>query len=311
MRRYCNLFLILLLCIYPLTGFAHSVRPGTSPEPQSQSIQLQMNASFVFPSSYGSCAAGIENPAGSGTKLRYTLYVSQGEIARVSGIILDDLNLENDLILFQSNLIMPGEHIDHFSLRRLPNHRALLEGTYQAQMNVTPYPMSDGTSMNSEFQLKVDVIIMASMERAKTDQNGLLDFQAFNNSTSAAHFMLVLKEESLPAAGETMTASVQDKHSYLSIAEIAALKPGELGQLQLHALPDGGSLKMGEYTAWLLRVPIDQSEEVYAVSRVTLKLPFHIEAFKSADSVFSQPDSRAIAQAVVNCEYLLGLGGIE
>lgn len=311
MSLYRKLLAILLLCLYPLTGLAHSVRPGTSPQPQTQSVQLQMNAAFVFPSSYGSCAAGIENPAGSGIKLRYTLQVSPQEIARVSGLVCHDFNVEDDLILFQSNLILPGERIDRFSLRLLPDGHDLPEGTYQASMNVTPYRLADSLPMDSEFHFKVDIIIMASKEQAQADHNGLLDVQAFNSTTSAAHFMLVMKEESLPDAGETNTSSLQDGHSYLSLAQSDLVKPGEGCLLQLHALPDSGSLEAGEYTAWLLRVAIDEAEEVYAVSRVTLSLPIDIEDLATDDSAFPLPDSRAVAQAVVNCEHLLGLDDID
>ncbi len=149
---------------------------------------------------------------------------------------------------------------------------------------------------------------MASKEQVQADQNGLLDFQVFNNTIYPAHFMLVTSETSLITVSNAMTSVIQNKHSYVSIAQSDAVNPGESGGLRLHALPDGSSLKAGEYEAWLLRVPIDHPEDVYAVSRVTLSLPMDIDILKAEDSAFALPGSRAIAQAVVNCDYLLEMG---
>ena len=72
----------------------------------------------------------------------------------------------------------------------------------------------------------------------------------------------------------------------------------------LAALPDGSTISEGIYDAYLLRLPVDAAQPPYAVARVTLNVPQGARAALPAYAV-AQEDKLPLAQAVVDCAYLL------
>lgn len=298
MRRL-NLFcLIIMMLMMPGTIRAAAVRPGETPPPAK--LELMMNAGFIFPSALSSCEAGIENPEDSGLMLRYTLTIEPGELARASGMISEE---SEPILLYQSELIAPGEKIDAFRLNALPGGTLLPVGEYQAVMTVTPLDKQGRPALNSEFAVQVFVRVMASDLEARADETGMLDLRLYNGRISAERYALIVKAKDL---GRPHGIDVDDlgmEHSFAIIALSDELAPMQETFLRLRLLPDGTALRTGRHEAWLIR--LRQGEAAYAESRVLLEVPDTVTLLSRSPVLPAA--MKELAQAVVNAEHLLNL----
>lgn len=298
MRRLSLFCLIIMMLMMPGTISAAAVRPGETPPPAK--LELMMNAGFIFPSALSNCEAGIENPEDSGLMLRYTLTIEPGELARASGMRLEE---SEPILLYQSELIAPGEKIDAFRLNALPGGTLLPVGEYQAEMTVTPLDKQGRPALNSEFAVQVFVRVMASDLEARADETGMLDLRLYNGRISAERYALIVKAKDL---GQTHGIDVSDlgmEHSFAIIALSDELAPMQETFLRLRLLPDGTALRTGRHEAWLIR--LRQGEAAYAESRVLLEVPDTVTLL--SQSPVLPAAMKELAQAVVNAEHLLSL----
>ena len=298
MRGLSLFCLIIMILMMPGTIRAAAVRPGDTPPPAK--LELRMNAGFIFPSALSNCEAGIENPEDSGLMLRYTLTIEPGELARASGMRLEK---SEPILLYQSELIAPGEKIDAFRLNALPGGTLLPVGEYQAVMTVTPLDKQGRSALNSEFAVQVFVRVMASDLEARADETGMLDLRLYNGRISPERYALIVKAKDL---GRPQGIDVDDlgmEHSFAIIALSDELVPMQETFLRLRLLPDGTALRTGRHEAWLIR--LRQGEAAYAESRVLLEVPERVTQL--TQSPVLPAAMKELAQAVVNAEHLLSL----
>ncbi len=298
MKRLSLFCLIIMILMMPGTIRAAAVRPGDTPPPAK--LELMMNAGFIFPSAFSNCEAGIENPEDSGLMLRYTLTIEPGELARASGMILDE---SEPIPLYQSELIAPGEKIDAFRLNALPGGTWLPVGEYRAVMTVMPLDKQGRPALDSEFAVQVFVWVMASDVEAQADEDGMLDLRLYNGRITPERYALIVKAKDL---GQPHGIDVNDlgmEHSFAVIALSDELAPMRGTFLQLRLLPDGTALRTGRYEAWLIR--LRQGEAAYAESRVLLEVPDMVTPL--TESPVLPAAMKELAQAVVNAEHLLSL----
>ena len=298
MRRLSLFCLIIMILMMPGTIRAAAVRPGETPPPAK--LELRMNAGFIFPSALSSCEAGIENPEDSGLMLRYTLTIEPGELARASGMRLEE---SEPILLYQSELIAPGEKIDAFRLNALSGGTLLPVGEYQAVMTVTPLDKQGRPALNSEFAVQVFVRVMASDLEARADEAGMLDLRLYNGRISAERYALIVKAKDLGRPHGIDVSDLGMEHSFAIIALSDELAPMQETFLRLRLLPDGTALRTGRHEAWLIR--LRQGEAAYAESRVLLEVPDTVTPL--AQSPVLPAAMEELAQAVVNAEYLLSL----
>jgi len=298
MKRLSLFCLIIMMLMMPGTIRAAAIRPGETPPPAK--LELRMNAGFIFPSALSNCEAGIENPEDSGLMLRYTLTIEPGELARASGMILEE---SEPILLYQSELIAPGEKIDAFRLNALPGGTLLPVGEYKAVMTVTPLDKQGRSALNSEFAVQVFVRVMASDLEARADEAGMLDLRLYNGRISPERYALIVKAKDL---GRPHGIDVDDlgmEHSFAIIALSDELAPMRETFLRLSLLPDGTALRTGRYETWLIR--LRQGEAAYAESRVLLEVPERVTQL--TQSPVLPAAMKELAQAVVNAEHLLNM----
>lgn len=298
MRRLSLFCLIIMILMMPGTIRAAAVRPGETPPPAK--LELMMNAGFIFPSALSNCEAGIVNPEGSGLMLRYTLTIEPGELARASGMISEE---SEPILLYQSELIAPGEKIDAFRLNALPGGTLLPVGEYQAEMTVTPLDKQSRPALNSEFAVQVFVRVMASDVEARADEAGMLDLRLYNGRISAERYALIVKAKDLGQPHGIDVSDLGMEHSFAIIALSDELAPMQETFLRLRLLPDGTALRTGRYEAWLIR--LRQGEAAYAESRVLLEVPDTVTLLSRSPVLPAA--MKELAQAVVNAEHLLSL----
>ena len=279
-----------------------------------------MQAGFVFASPAYEAVANIENPAGSGVAMEHVLSVPLSDLQRVAGISGYDeatyaqLSAQadfdpqaHDVVLYTGGKVKPGERVENITLQPLPDGTALPEGTYPAVMAVTLYDALTGERRNEDFRVDVYVQVMAWERAARAGAEGPIDLRVHNSDDAPARYALVVGVDQLGGAHGVDTAQLGEEHSYAMLAMTDVLAPyaDAASPMTLAALPDGQALAPGSYAAWLVRVPEDEDKPLYATARVELTA--------EADILITQTlpvprgDMRAVAQAVVNCEYLLSL----
>ena len=298
MKRLSLFCLIIMILMMPGTIRAAAVRPGETPPPPK--LELMMNAGFIFPSALSNCEAGIENPEDSGLMLRYTLTIEPEELARASGIKLEE---SAPILLYQSELIAPGEEIKRFRLNALPGETLLPVGEYRAVMTVTPLDKQGRPALNSEFAVQVFVRVMASDLEARADEVGMLDLRLNNGRISAERYALIVKVKDLGQPHGIDVSDLGMEHSFAIIALSDELAPMQETFLRLCLLPDGTALRTGRYEAWL--ISLRQGEAAYAESRVLLEVPDTVTPLTQSPVLSATMEE--LAQSVVNAEYLLSL----
>ena len=298
MKRWIFFCLVFMILMIPGTINAASIRPGETPPPPK--LELMMNAGFIFPSALSSCAAGIKNPEDSGLWLKYALTIEPGELARASGMKLEK---SEPILLYQSELIAPGEKIDAFRLNALPGETLLPVGDYRAVMTVTPLDKQGRPALNSEFAVQVFVRVMASDLEARADEVGMLDLRLYNGRISAERYALIVKAKDLDQPHGIDVSDLGMEHSFAIIALSDELAPMQETFLRLCLLPDGTALQPGRYEAWL--IGLRHGEAAYAESRVLLEVPDTVTPLSQSPVLPAAMEE--LAQAVVNAEYLLSL----
>lgn len=298
MRGKLLLSVLLLTFLLPASVAAgQDARPGQTPPPAQ--LELRMNSEFVFPSAFSTCRAGIENPVENGLPLRYALSLSRGELLRVGGLRLPG---EEEILLYVSGSVAPGEKIERVRLNPLPDGRLLPEGVYRAVMTVRP---ATGQAIGSEFAVQVMLRVMVSGLRAQADSEGLVSLKAYNGGDVPARFGLAISAEALEEPHGVDTLAFGTENSFASLALSGVLAPGQEEALRLCRLPDGSALPPGSYEAWLLR--FQDGAEPVVTAKVQLEVP---EAERSWEERPGCPPllpapPRSLAQAVVNARYLL------
>ena len=295
MKRWILLCLAVIMLTMSGVVRARTVRPGETPPPAK--LELMMNTGLIFPSALSSCNAGIMNPDDSGLLLRYALTIEPGELARVCGIIL---KAPDPIILYQSDLIAPGEGIKRFRLNTLPGGALLPEGEYGAVMTVTPVNELGGQALNGEFAVQVFVRVMASQYEARADERGMLDLNLYNGTTAPERYALIVRAKDLDSPHGIDVNELGNEHSFALIALSDMLPTMQETSLYLHLLPDGTALPPGLYETWLVR--LRQGELPYAGARVLLEVPDSL--FPLAEAPILPASMLELAQAVVNAEYL-------
>ena len=298
MKRWIFFCLVFMILMIPGTINAASIRPGETPPPAK--LELMMNAGFIFPSALSSCAARIKNPEDSGLWLKYALTIEPGELARASGMKLEK---SEPILLYQSEMIAPGEKIDAFRLNALPGETLLPVGDYRAVMTVTPLDKQGRPALNSEFAVQVFVRVMASDLEARADEVGMLDLRLYNGRISAERYALIVKAKDLDQPHGIDVSDLGMEHSFAIIALSDELAPMQETFLRLCLLPDGTALRTGRHEAWLIR--LRQGEAAYAESRVLLEVPDTVTPL--TQSPVLPAAMKELAQAVVNAEHLLNM----
>lgn len=296
MKRWILLCLAVIILTMPGVARARAVRPGETPPPAK--LELMMNTGFIFPSALSSCNAGIMNPDDSGLLLRYALTIEPGELARASGIMLE---APDPIILYQSDLMAPGDGIEAFRLNTLPGGALLPEGEYGAVMTVTPVNELGGQALNGEFAVQVFVRVMASQYEARIDERGVLDLNIYNGRITPERYALIVRAKDLDNPHGIDVNEFGNKHSFALIALSDMLPAMQETSLYLNLLPDGTALPPGLYETWLVR--LRQGELPYAGARVLLEVPDSL--FPLAEAPILPAAMLELAQAVVNAEYLL------
>ena len=298
MKRWIFFCLVFMILMIPGTINAASIRPGETPPPPK--LELMMNAGFIFPSALSSCAAGIKNPEDSGLWLKYALTVEPEELARASGIKLEE---SAPILLYQSELIAPGEEIKRFRINALPGGPLLPDGEYQAVMTVTPFDESGSSALNGEFAVQVFVRVMASLLEARSDESGMIDLNIYNDTTASERYALIVRANDLDRTHGIDVSNLGKEYSFAVIAMSDALAPMQETYLRLRLLPDGTALQPGRYETWLVR--LRQGEAAYVNARVILEAPASL--IPLPESPVLPAAMEELAQAVVNAEYLLSL----
>ncbi len=296
MRRSMLLIFFLAVFAFPFET-AQAVRPGETPPPQS--LELRMNAGFVFPSALSTCKAGIENPASSGLWLRYALTIEAEELFEKTGV---KSVVSEPVLLYEGGPIAPGERIEGFRLGALPGGMELPEGMYDAVMTVSPEDHLGRPSLQGEFAVQVFIHVMISQTKAGADPEGKLDLAIYNGKENPARYALAIRTKDL-SQPYGLDADLTGEYMFSIVALSDRLSPGRRGGLRLHALSDGMVLKAGVCEAWLLRMG-EGDQAPYASARVLLSVP---DAMNSLPQAPAFPDEMlsGAEQAVINAEYLL------
>lgn len=319
MRFQQSMALLGLLLSFCVPACAQGIRPGDTPPPR-QGFELIMQSGFVFASPLYEAAAGIENPAGSGVAMEHVLTITLSDLQRVAGVSGYDEEAytriaaqpgfdpqSHALTLYEGDRLVPGDKTQTLTLMPLPDGTALPEGSYPAVMEVTLYDALTGERRNEDFRVDVYVQVMACKRAARAGAEGPIDLRVHNSADAPARYALVAGVDQLGGAHGVDTAQLGEEHSYAVLAMTDVLAPyaDAVSPMTLAALPDGQALAPGSYEAWLVRVPEDDDKPLYATARVELA----VEAGVQIGETLPVPrgDMHAVAQAVVDCEYLLSL----
>ena len=292
--RLCLLVILSLMCSSAAAG---APRPGEAPP--TQTLELRMNAGFVFPSPLASCVAGIENPENSGMLLRYRLTISAEELAIRAGI---KLHSADPIVLYEGGPIGPGERIDSFKLEPLPGGVLLPQGNYTAVMTVIPTDLHGTMPLDSEFAMQLFVQVMVSQAEASADQEGLLDIAAYNGTDQPASYALIFRTEELCRKNDIDIKASGTDPGLIVLSLSGIIPPGQETALRLSHFPKEWVPEPGRYTAWLLRMD-EEGNMPYVTTRLILEVPDGLKDLPVISSPFYSMDD--IHQALVNAEYLL------
>ncbi len=298
--------LLLGLSLPALASKPGEAPPSPTPPPHNQSIQLVMQASLIFAHPLASAQAAIQNPAGSGQTLRYTLTIPAGEFERVTGHAAP---LGQDLALFSSAPLLPGNQLNTVTLSPLLDGSLLPAGEYQAAMLVKP-ETAPGDMMEQIFSMQISVVVMADRRTATVAENGQIDLRYVNPTDQPLRLALLLSREELAKKSglnlyeEGCGFSPKDSQMLLGLSEPIAPGTALPTPLSLRALPNGQALPAGEYSCHWVRVPVDTDAPYEGGGSVALTVLPQSAPSKNF-SPLSQEEAFAYAQAAVNAEYLL------
>ncbi len=287
--------LVMALCLLCASAQAQPVRPGM--RPRAQSLELIMNAGFVFPSSLSSCDAGIENPKDSGVWLRYTLLVEAQELELKTGVRPASAQ---PLVLFEGGPLAPGQRIDRFGLNALADGSMLAAGEYRAFMKVSVQDVQGDPVLGGEFAFEVFVRVMATQAEAELGPGRGLELPVFNPEARTARYAIVARADALNRLGGTVARqSGQSDFVALAMSDLLATGQGATLEIEGQAL---SMLPKAVCEAWLLRI---EEGAVTAPTRLMIPLPGGIGLREMLGELpITQVE---IEQAVVNTAYLLGL----
>lgn len=276
---------------------------GEKPRPgqkrKANVVGIDVPAMLVFESPFSVSEARLYNPADATAIVVYQLRISVAELLRQAGITgYGDSEYEalsaaegfeperSYIVLSQTKGIPPGSYAQSMALGTLPSGQSLPAGRYQAELVMVPFDPQTRQSMMLSAVIGLPFVIESDLIALETAGRHvpLSLFNPVDAERDLVYSVQLSQAELERVSGsphrteaellaQKQTAGFDAEYEFISLYESEPVPPGGyLEGIELQALPDGGPLPAGEYTAWLVRYGVDASSGEKTMLEVNTQL---------------------------------------